>query len=36
MYRKFVEPTRAFADCLLIPAERGTPERAEQIANILQ
>jgi uridine kinase len=36
MYRKFVEPTRAFADILLIPAERGTPERAKQIASILE
>jgi uridine kinase len=34
MYRKYVEPTRAFADLLLIPAERGTPERAEQIFNV--
>ncbi len=36
MYRKYVEPTRAFADLLLIPAERGTPERAAQIATILE
>lgn len=35
MYRKYVEPTRAFADCLLIPAERGTPEHTKQILNIL-
>ncbi len=32
MYRKYVEPTRACADLLLIPAERGTPERAHQIS----
>ena len=36
MYRKYVEPTRAFADILLVPAERGTPERAEQIKKILE
>jgi uridine kinase len=36
MYRKYVEPTRAFADLLLIPAGRGTPERAKQIADILK
>ncbi|NOU37033.1 MAG: AAA family ATPase [Kiritimatiellaceae bacterium] len=36
MYRKYVEPTRAFADILLVPAERGTPERKEQIADILE
>jgi uridine kinase len=36
MYRKYVEPTRAFADLLLVPAERGTPERKQQIANILE
>jgi uridine kinase len=36
MYRKYVEPTRAFADLLLIPAGRGTPESAEQIATILE
>jgi uridine kinase len=35
MYRKYVEPTRAFADLLLIPAKRGTPERAAQIRDIL-
>lgn len=35
MYRKYVEPTRAFADLLLAPEECGTPERAAQIANIL-
>jgi uridine kinase len=35
MCRKYVEPTRAFADLRLVPAERGTPERAAQIANIL-
>lgn len=32
MYRKYVEPSRAFADLLLVPAERGTPERNRQIA----
>lgn len=36
MYRKYVEPTRIFADLLLIPAERGTPDRAAQIATILE
>ena len=36
MYRKFVEPTRAFADLLLIPAERGTPERKQQIFQCLE
>ncbi len=36
MYRKYVEPTRAFADLLLVPAERGTPERNQQIAGILK
>jgi uridine kinase len=36
MYRKYVEPTRAFADVLLVPAERGTPERASQIQNVLE
>jgi uridine kinase len=36
MYRKYVEPTRAVADILLVPAERGTPERAKQITNILE
>lgn len=36
MYRKYVEPTRAFADLLLIPAGRGTPERRQQIADILK
>lgn len=36
MYIKHVEPTRAFADLLLIPAGRGTPERAAQIAKILE
>jgi len=35
MYRRYVEPTRAFAD-LLIPAERGTPERTAQIADVLK
>jgi uridine kinase len=35
MYRKYVEPTRAFADILLIPAERGMPERTEQLAKLL-
>ncbi|MFA7369168.1 MAG: uridine-cytidine kinase [Kiritimatiellales bacterium] len=36
MYRKYVEPTRVFADLLLVPEERGTPEREEQIQNILE
>lgn len=36
MYRKYVEPTRAFADLLLVPAERGTPERAKQIFLLLK
>jgi uridine kinase len=36
MYWKYVEPTRAFADILLVPAERGTPERAKQIESILE
>jgi uridine kinase len=36
MYIKHVEPTRAFADLLLIPAGLGTPERAAQIAKILE
>ncbi|MEI8207147.1 MAG: AAA family ATPase [Kiritimatiellales bacterium] len=36
MYRKYVEPSRAFADLLLVPAGRGTPERAAQIVNILK
>jgi len=36
MYRKYVAPTRAFADLLLVPAERGTPERKQQIADILK
>ena len=35
MYRKYVEPTRAFADILFIPAERGTPERKNQISQCL-
>jgi len=35
MYRKYVEPTRTCADLLLVPAERGTPERKQQIAGIL-
>jgi uridine kinase len=34
MYRRYVEPTRSFADLLLVPAERGTPERAEQLSAI--
>ncbi len=36
MYRKYVEPTRAFSDLLFIPEEHGTPERAEQLQNILK
>lgn len=36
MYRKIVEPTRAFADLLLVPAERGTSERKQQLLNILE
>jgi uridine kinase len=36
MYRKHVEPTRDLADILLVPAERGTPERAKQIESILE
>ena len=36
MYRKYVEPTRDFADLLLIPAERGTPERKTQIRDVLE
>lgn len=36
MFRKYVEPTRAFADLLLVPAERGSPERKQQIAGILK
>jgi uridine kinase len=36
MYRKVVEPTRASADLLLVPAERGTPERKQQIFQTLE
>ncbi|MGE4490380.1 MAG: uridine kinase, partial [Kiritimatiellales bacterium] len=36
MYRKYIEPTRAFADLLLTPAERGTAERKEQIFQTLE
>lgn len=36
MYRQYVAPTRAFADSLLVPAERGTSERRQQIASILK
>ncbi len=36
MYRQYVAPTRAFADCLLVPEERGTHGRAQQIAKILE
>lgn len=36
MYRKYVEPTRAFADQRLIPAERGTPKRAAQLFQALE
>ena len=36
MYRKYVEPTRSFADQLLIPVERGTPERKTQIFQCLE
>ncbi len=36
MYRKHVEPTRTFADRLLIPAERGTSDRRQQLRNILE
>lgn len=36
MYRKYIEPARAFADVLLIPAERGTPERKQQIFQCLE
>ncbi|MEI7851202.1 MAG: uridine kinase [Kiritimatiellales bacterium] len=36
MYSKHVEPTRAFADILLAPEKRGTPDRAKQIATILE
>jgi len=36
MYRKYVEPTRDFADLLLIPAERGTPERRTQLFQCLE
>ncbi|MCC7299691.1 MAG: AAA family ATPase [Verrucomicrobia bacterium] len=36
MYHRYVEPTRSFADVLLIPAELGSPERAEQTAKILR
>lgn len=36
MYRKYVAPTRAFADLLLFPAERGTPERRQQIAECFE
>jgi len=35
MYRKNVEPTRPFADLLLIP-EPGTLKRNRQIQNILE
>jgi len=35
MYRRYVEPTRSFADRRLIPAERGTPERKQQILELL-
>jgi uridine kinase len=34
MYREYVEPTRAWADLLLIPAERGTPAYAQQLSEI--
>jgi uridine kinase len=36
MYRKYVEPTRAFADLLLVPAERDTLERKQQVVQCLQ
>jgi uridine kinase len=36
MYRKYIEPTRAFADLLLVPAEFGTPERQAQIFQCLE
>lgn len=34
MYRRHVEPTRSRADLCITPAERGTPERAEQIRRL--
>ena len=36
MYRKYVEPTRAFADVLLTPAGRDTPGRKKRIEEILR
>ena len=36
MYRKYVEPTRAFADLMLAPEERSTPERTKQISKLLK
>lgn len=36
MYRQHVEPTRAFADILLIPEERGTPKRERQVFQTLE
>ncbi len=36
MFKQHVEPTRAVADVLLEPAERGTPERAKQLFQCLE
>ena len=35
MYRKYIEPTRAFADLLVAPAETGSRECAKQIEKFL-
>lgn len=34
MYSRYVEPTRRFADLLLVPEEPGTPEREKQLSAI--
>jgi uridine kinase len=36
MYRRYVEPTRSFADLRLNPAARGTPERKRQITALFE
>lgn len=35
MFKQHVEPTRAFADQLFVPADRGTPERMKQLFQCL-
>jgi uridine kinase len=36
MYRKYVKPTRALADLLFVPAERGASERKQQFFRTLE